>query len=301
MSRIDDLEAFVCILEEGGLTAAARRLRRSLQSVSRSLIALEHDLGTTLIQRTTRRSRATEAGLAFYRRVRPALSELNEARLELINRGAEPSGLLRIGAPVQFAPIHLVPIVAAFMDRYPEVTVELKLSDRFVDLTEEGLDLAVRIGSLPDSSLKARRLGELRRVTFGAPAYFAKHGRPAHPGDLEHHQCIVRSFGGESEKWPFRIDGKPRRVSVTGRFRADSTAAIYAAVEQGLGIGFTPLWQIRGLLDRGLAELILVPFETPGIPVHAVWVPGQLMPPTTRLFIDFLAAQLDCERLQNPT
>lgn len=297
MDRIEDLEAFLAVVDEGSLTAAARRLRRSLQSISRSLATLERGLGIELVQRTTRRSRATEAGLSFYRRVKPAVLELQEARLEATDRRAEPSGLLKIGAPVLFAPAHLVPLVAAFMKRYPQVEIELRLSDRFVDLAEEGLDLAVRIGDLPDSSLVAKRLGELRRVLFGAPSYFAEHGRPEHPGELAGHQCVVRSARDTDDKWPFRIDGALRTVRVAGRFRADNTAAIHAAVTQGLGIGFTPLWQIRDLVDRGLVELILEAFEPPTVPIRAVWLPSRVPPSRTRLFIDFVAAHLHCERL----
>jgi DNA-binding transcriptional LysR family regulator len=154
----------------------------------------------------------------------------------------------------------------------------------------------VRIGEMPDSDLRVRRLGELRRVTFGAPAYFAKHGRPRHPNDLAKHQCVVRAFDGNSEKWPFQIDGKLKTVKVSGRFRADNTAAIHSAVTLGLGIGFTPLWQIRDLLDRGAVELILVKFETPRVPIRAVWPATKIPLAKSQLFVDFLGAHLDCDR-----
>jgi DNA-binding transcriptional LysR family regulator len=297
MDRIDDLEAFLAVVDEGGLTAAGRRLGRSLQSISRSLATLEQSIGVELVQRTTRLSQPTEAGQAFYHRIKPALQELNEARLEAATRRSEPSGVLRIGASVLFGPAFLVPVIARFMERHPQIRVELKLSDRFVDLTDEGLDFAVRIGHLPDSSLKARRLGELRRVFFGSPEYFDKHGRPEHPHDLSRHQCVVRSSDQQGGAWPVLIDGKPGTVRVNGRFRADDTASTYAAVAQGLGIGFTPLWQIRDLVDRGVVELVLVPFEPPTVPIHAVWHGSKLTPAKTRLFIDFLAGELECDRL----
>lgn len=295
MDRLDDLAAFVAVVEAGGLSAAARDLRRSLQSVSRSLATLEQGLGVALVQRTTRRSTPTDAGLAFYQRVKPALSEIMEARAEAAERRAEPSGLLRISAPVLFTPTHLVPMVAGFMRRHPRIEVELKLSDRFVDLADGAVDLAVRIGDLPDSALKARRLGALRRVAFGAPAYFDRHGRPLHPDELAGHQCVVRTAEGEA--WPFRIGGRARTVRVNGRFRADNTAATYAAVAEGLGIGFTPLWQIRDLVDRGAVEPILTEYEVPKVPIHAVWPATRLPPAKTRLFVDFLAETLDLRRL----
>ncbi|MBO1908749.1 LysR family transcriptional regulator [Microvirga sp. 3-52] len=297
MDRIDDLEAFLAVVDEGSLTAAGHRLSRSLQSISRSLATLERSIGVELVQRTTRLSQPTETGRAFYERIKPVLQELNEARLEAANRRAEPSGLLRIGASVLFGPAYLVPVIARFMERHPQIRVELKLSDRFVDLADERLDLAVRIGHLPDSSFKARRLGTLRRVFFGAPGYFNKYGRPEHPHDLVRHQCVVRSSDRQDDAWPILIDGKPGTVRVNGRFRADDTATTYAAVSQGLGIGFTPLWQIRDLVDHGVVELVLVPFEPPTVPIHAVWHASKLTPAKSRLFIDYLAEQLECDRL----
>ena len=293
MPRIDDLEAFLAVVDGGGLTAAARHLRRSLQSVSRSLAALERSVGVELVRRTTRQSQPTEAGLAFYRRVRPALQEIADARLEAANRRAEPAGLLRISAPVLFAPPYIVPAVAAFMERYSQIEIELKLADRFVDLIAKDIDLAVRIGDLPDSPLKARRLGKLRRVVFGAPAYFARHGRPRRPDELTRHQCVVRTVDGNTDAWPFRVSGKRKTIRVSGRLRADNTAAVYAAVARGLGIGFTPLWQIRDLVDQGVVEPILVDFEPPPVPIHAVWPATKLPPAKVRLFTEFLASQFD--------
>lgn len=297
MQRFEDIEAFLAVVDHGGLTAAARHLNRSLQSVSRSLAALERDIGVELVRRTTRQSIPTEAGLAFHRRAKPALQEIADARLQAASQRTEPSGLLRISAPVLFAPPYLVPAVAAFMARYPRIDVELKLSDRFVDLITENIDLAVRIGDLPDSLLKARRLGKLRRVVFGAPAYFAQHGRPQRPEDLVRHQCVVRTFDGDTDAWPFRVGGKRKTVRVSGRLRADNTAAVYAAVARGLGIGFTPLWQIRDLVDQGVVEPILVAFEPPPVPIHAVWPATRLPSAKVRLFVDFLATQLDTKGL----
>lgn len=297
MDRLDDLEAFLAIVEHGGQTAAARHLRRSLQSVGRSLVALERSLGVELVQRTTRKSSPTEAGLAFYGRVRPAFAAITEARREAASLRAEPSGLLRVGAPVQFAPAYVVPAVCEFMERYPQVEVELKVSDRPVDLLDEGLDVAVRIRELGNSELRARRLGELRVVVFGAPGYFDRHGRPGHPDELAAHQCLLRLADGGAEAWPFRVGGRQRSVRVSGRFRTDSTAATHAAALRGLGIGFTPLWQIRGPVDQGALEVVLAEFECARLPIYAVRPPTRLPPAKTRLFTDLLAARLKRERL----
>lgn len=297
MDKVDDLEAFLAVVEAGGLSAAARRLRRSLQSVSRSLATLESGIGTELIRRTTRRSVPTETGLAFYRRIKPAVAEIAEARLEASTRNAEPSGLLRIGASALFATPHLLPVLAKFMEQHPRIEVELNLADRFVNLIDEGLDLVVRIGELPDSGLKARRLGELRRVTFGAPSYFARHGKPDHPAELTRHQCVVRSGNGTHETWSFLVQGQLKNVSVTGRFRANSRAATCEAVALGLGIGFAPLWQIRGLVDQGALDLILTEFEPPKVPINLVWHASKIPSARMRLFTDFLAAQARWDRL----
>lgn len=295
MGPTDDYAVFLSVYEQGSLTAAARHLGRSLQSVSRALMALERDVGVELIRRTTRQCAVTEAGSAFYQRVKPAFAEIQEAKLEAANRRVEPSGLLRIGASVQFAPAYLVPVVAAFARRHPKIEIELALSDSFVDLVDRNLDLALRIGQLPDSDLKARHLGALRRVVFGSPGYFRKHGRPKHPDDLTEHQCVLRNAGDSDSKWPFLVSGKPRSIKVGGRFRANSTAAVMSAVAEGLGIGFTPFWQVRTLIDAGTVEPVLVAYEAPTVPIHAVW-PGSRFPPAkTRQFIDFLAARLKKE------
>jgi DNA-binding transcriptional LysR family regulator len=297
MTRIDDLEAFVAIVEQGGQTAAARHVRRSLPSIARSLAALERGVGVELVRRNTRRSGPTEAGLAFFRRVKPALAEIEDARHEAADGRAEPSGLLRIGAPPAFGAAHVVPAARDFMQRYPRVEVELRTSDKPVDLFEQGLDLAVRIRELPDSSLRARRLGELRVVIFGAPAYFAAHGRPERPDDLARHRCVLRLTEEDAEAWPFRLGGRLRSVRVRGRFRTDSAPAIHAAVAQGLGLGRAPFWQIRDLVDQGVVEVVLEEYEATRLPIHAVWPSTKLPTAKARLFVDALTERLRSERL----
>ncbi|ADH89051.1 transcriptional regulator, LysR family [Ancylobacter novellus DSM 506] len=297
MDRLDDIEAFLAVAEKGSQTAAARHLRRSLQSINRSLAALERSVGVELVRRTTRHSHLTDAGRAFYERVKPALAEINDARLEAAKARGEPSGLLRIAAPVFFAPAYVVPAIAAFMERHPGVEIELKVSDRMVNLLEDGIDVAVRIREMADSSLMTRRLGELRVVAFGSPDYFARHGRPQHPDDLVRHECVLRHAEGRSDSWTFRVGGRRRAVRVQGRFGSDSAAATHAAVAAGLGIGLTPLWQIRGLVDAGAVEVILEDFEDARIPIHAVWPAGKIPLAKTRLFVDELAARLKRESL----
>jgi DNA-binding transcriptional LysR family regulator len=297
VDRIADFQAFVAIVDKGSLTAAAKQLGRSLQSISRSLATLEGDLGVELIARTTRRSAATEAGLAFYRRVGAALSEIEVAKLETSNRRSEPVGLLRITCSTVFAPLYVVPAVCAFLESHPKVDIDLDMSDGYVDLISQGFDLAIRIGELPDSSLKARRLADLRRVVFAAPDYFAKHGRPKVPGDLAGHQCLVRTSARDSDAWPFLVGGRLKAVKVAGRFRSSGALAVNEAAARGLGIANAPLWQVRALVDRGVVELVLTRFEPPRVPVHAVWPATRLLPAKTQLFLNYLAARLKAERL----
>ena len=297
MNRIEDYQALTAIVEKRSLTAAARHLGRSLQSVSRSLAALEQEVGVELIRRTTRRSNPTDAGLAFYRRLSAALSEIEAAKLETSNRRAEATGLLRISGSTSFAPLHIVPALPEFLARYPGVEIELELSDGFVDLVGEGIDLAIRIGDLPDSGLKARRLANSRRVVFAAPSYLAKHGRPRSPDDLKRHQCIVRTTTRFGNDWPFKVKGRMRTTKVAGRVRTSGAATANAAAVLGLGIAVGPLWQVRSLVDRGDVELLLTGFEPPPVPIHAVWPATKVLPARTQLFVEYLAVRLQKERL----
>jgi len=297
LSRISDLQAFVAVVEKASLTSAAHQLGRSLQSVSRSLVAIEQDVGGELVRRTTRRSNPTEAGLAYYQRLKTALEDIEEAKLEVSDRRLEPSGLLRISGPTGFAALHLVPATAAFLKIHPKLEVEVSTYDRYVDLVEDNLDLAIHIGPLPDSMAKARRLADLRRVFFAAPGYFAEYGRPKHPQDLSKHQCIVRTARVGADIWPFTVDGKVRTIKVSGRFRANGAGVINEAAIQGLGIAIAPLWQVRPMVDRGLVEVTLARFAPPPIPVHATWSATRVLPAKTRMFIDFLSRRLKAARL----
>ena len=295
MESLVNLESFARSAELGSFSAAARRLGLTPAAVSRNVAALEASLKLRLFHRSTRSLNLTEAGERFLLSIRDHLENLQSAIADVSQSDGEPAGTLKISMGPTFGIGYILPMLPEFMRRYPRIEVELKLSDRFVELTDGAIDLAVRIGDLPDSALKTRRLGALRRVAFGAPEYFDRHGRPQHPDELAGHQCVVRTAEGEA--WPFRVGGRTRTVRVSGRFRADNTAATYAAVAGGLGIGFTPLWQIRDLVDRGAVEPILTEYEVPKVPLHAVWPATRLPPAKTRLFVDFLAETLDLRRL----
>lgn len=295
MERLDDLEAFLAIIEKGSQAAASRHLRRPLQSLNRSLIALERAVGVELVKRTTRRSEPTEAGRVFYQRIKPAVAEILEARSEAASIRGEVSGLLKVGAPVVFASSYVAPIIGRFLKLYPNVEIELRASDEQVDLVAEGIDVAVRIGESVDESLVARRLHALRVVTFATPAYFAEHGRPEHPKDIGARHCILRA--GASDKWTFSIEGKVETVKVSGRFCTNSAAAIRAAASEGLGLARLPLWQVRDLVDEGKVAVVLSEFETEAMPIQLVWPPTKAPLERMRRFVDFLANGLQTDLL----
>jgi DNA-binding transcriptional LysR family regulator len=297
VERLDDLEAFLAIIEQGSQAAASRHLRRPLQSLNRSLIALERAVGVELVKRTTRRSEPTEPGRVFYERVKPAVAEIIAARNEAANARGGVSGRLKVGAPVLFASYYVAPIVSRFLMIYPNVEIELKASDEQVDLLAEGLDIAVRIGESADGSLIARRLHALRVVTFAAPAYLAERGRPKHPRDILTHACILRSAADAVDQWPFRIGSKQQAVTVNGRFRSNSAASIRAAAIEGLGLARLPLWQIREPVEQGVLEIVLSEFEGEDMPIQLVWLPTKAPMERTRRFVDFLANGLKADLL----
>ncbi len=297
MATLDQYRALVATIEAGSLTAAARRLGCSLQTVSRSLIGLEAELGVELVRRTTRRVQATATGLALAERMRAALRDIDEARSVAMRGATAIFGPFRIGGPVQFAPAYVVPAAAAFVERHPDVEVDLVLSNAVEDLIEGRLDMVVRIGDLPPSSLRARRLARLRRVVVASPRHLARHGRPTTPADLRRHPCVVRTFGPEGDLWPLTENGRLLKVPVAGRFRCNDSAGANAAIVEGLGVGLAPLWQVRAELDAGTLELVLPDHEPPPVPVHALWPGGGETPAATRAFVETLQRRLSGERI----
>jgi DNA-binding transcriptional LysR family regulator len=296
MNTIEEYQAFVAAIDHGSLTAAARQLGRSLQAVSRAVAQVERELGVELIRRTTRRLQPTEAGLRFHTRMRAALADIEAARVEAAEAASAISGPLRIGGPLVFAPVYLVPPLAAFLQRHPRVSVDLRLSNEFADLIDERLDLSVRVGDLEDSSLRMRRIATVRRVTFAAPSYLAERGRPLVPQDLMHHDCVVRTSARDAFHWTYERDGVQESVRVRGRLAVSSADACSEAVARGLGVGMAQTWQVRPLLDQGRVELILTEFEPPPVPVSVIWPTSSAMPARTRLLIDFLVARLSVEQ-----
>ena len=292
MASIGDYEVFLAVIDCGSLTAAARKLGRSLQATSRVLAALERELSVQLVARTTRKSAPTAVGLAFANRIRGALADIEFAREGLADANERVGGRIRVGASTLFGPRYVLPALAAAAERHASLQIELALTDQYADLISEGIDIAVRIGALPDSGLIARRIGALRRILCAAPGYLAKYGRPLRPADLTQHACILRLNTGASETWTLRDGGAPAPISVRGRFRSDNATARNEAAALGAGISLAPLWQVRPPLDEGRLDLILTEYEPQAIPLHLIWPVGPRLPRRTRVLADILTSRL---------
>ncbi len=295
MDRLRAMQVFVRIVESGSLTAAATALGVSAPSVVRSLAALERAVGVRLLNRTTRRSSLSDEGREYYERCRRVLAEVEAADAALSARRAEPRGRLRVTAPVMYGRMRVAPIVAEFAAKYPGVELELVLLDRVVDLVEEGIDAAIRISHLPESSLVALRVGETRRVLCAAPAYLKSAGTPKAPADLARHRCILFTGLTSSNEWSFAGE-PPARVPIRPALRTNQFDVAIDAVLQGLGCGQFLCYQVEALMKKGKLTRILGKFEPPPLPIHIVYPHARLMSPNVRAFVDIAAARLRARR-----
>lgn len=292
MDRIESMGLFVAIAEAGSLAAAARRLRLPVQSVSRKLQALEEHLGARLLTRTTRRLALTEEGRHYVEACRRILADVDAAERGVAGRHEEPRGALAVTAPVVFGRLHVLPALMAFLDAFRSVEARLVLVDRVVDLVEEGIDVAVRIGALPDSSLIALRVGVLRRVICASPAYLDARGVPARPEDLADHDCVTFSGIASTGRWNFRDEGRELSVPVRSRLIVTTAEAAVDAAVAGLGVVRLLSYQVAAAVAEGRLRLILQPFEPPEVPVHLVSLETRFAPARVRAFIDFAAPRL---------
>jgi DNA-binding transcriptional LysR family regulator len=295
-AKLNDYEAFIAIVDTGNLTRAAARLHRSLQSVSRSLSALEAQLGVVLIRRTTRTARPTEAGLAFHRRVSAAFREIAGAEAELSDTSETLSGTLCVAGSAFFVGHHIVPIIRDFSLQHPRVKFDLRISEEFAEPIRTGVDLMIRIGQLPHSPMKSRKLASLRRVAIASTSYLAQRGRPETPADLARHVCIIRTSAQDARAWTFHArDAIPHRVSVQGVFESDNAYVTMHAALAGMGIAVMPFYYVRQAIETGLAEVVLDDCTLAPTPAHAVWPSGSRTPSRVRRFVDVLAQRLKKE------
>jgi DNA-binding transcriptional LysR family regulator len=299
MSDYDDILTFTRVVELESYTKAARRLGISKSMVSRRVARLEAKLGTRLLVRSTRGLAPTEAGRLFAERAARALAELDEAQTAIAEGERDPSGALRIAAPLSFGIMHLGPALAEFAQQHPRIAIDVAFSDRFVDLVEDGFDAAVRIGILKDSSLVGRKLSPIRALIAASPDYLARHGRPATPRDLLRHRCLTYSGAGSEEQWRFRVRGRWQTIKPAGLFRADNGEALRDAAVAGLGITALPSFILSPALESGALEPILTDFAVPERGLY-VLRHGGAPPLRLRLLIDFLAARFGPEPYWDP-
>lgn len=290
MDRLDELAIFVAIIDSGSLAGAARRLRRSPPAVTRALAALEDRIGARLFERTTRRLSPTEAGRELAQRARMLLNDYDATMIGVSE--APVRGLIRVTAPVQFGRRHVAPIVSSFLDRFPETQIELVLNDRNLDLIEEGLDLAVRIGPLSDSALKVRRVGEVRRVVVASPGYLAKRGTPKTPAELNHHDTIFGTARAGAPEWRFGPSARGPVVRLSPRLLVNEIEAQLLAVRAGRGIARLLSYQVAEDLAAGTLVRLLPTYEPAPLPVQLVTLSGSHMAPKVRAFLDHAADEL---------
>jgi DNA-binding transcriptional LysR family regulator len=288
MDRIDAMQAFVAVADLQGFAPAARKLGLSPSGVTRLIAALEDRLGARLLQRTTRQVALTDVGARYLERVRRILADVEEAEGSAQAERTQPSGRLVVSAPIGFGRLHVSPVMSAYLTRYPEVSGELRLSDRIINLVEDGVDLAVRIGHLPDSSLVARHVGEMRRIVVASSGYLKRHGEPRTPQVIASHQTIQFGATAASPDWHFAEDGREIRVACTPRLTTNSADAAIQYAEQGGGLTRVLAYQAADAIRGGRLRIVLQKFEQPPLPIHIVYPTSRLLSAKVRTFIDLV-------------
>ncbi|EGG99275.1 Transcriptional regulator2C LysR family [gamma proteobacterium IMCC2047] len=290
MDRFHLMTVFVAVAETEGFAAGARRLNMSPPAVTRAIASLEAQLGVKLFNRTTRYVRTTEAGQRYLSDARRILADLDAADEAAAGINTEPRGHLTITAPAMFGRMHVMPGIIEYLERYPNTQVSAVFFDRVVNLLEEGIDVGIRIGELPDSSMRALRVGEVRIITCAAPEYLAKNGIPKHPDELSEHEVITSLAGNSSANWSFPSTKSSQRL--TSRLKVTTNDAVIAAAEQGLGIIRLLSYQVLPAVAEGKLQVILEDFEPTPQPVHIIHREGRFSSARVRAFIDLLAEQL---------
>lgn len=283
---LNELLVFARVVQAGSFTVAARALRMPKSTVSRKVSELEERVGAQLLQRTTRKLHLTEVGRAYYAHCERIVQEAEAAEQEVTRMQAGPHGLLRVTTPLSVS--FLAPLVAGFMERYPDVQVELLCTDRAVDLVEEGMDLAVRAGKLPDSSLMARRLGDIERVVVASPAYLEAKGAPRTPADLAKHDCLLFGTALEGHVWTLHAGGRSVEVKVSGRLVVNEPDMLHALTVSGSGVALMPGLHCVDDLDTGSLRRVLPDWSSAGAPVHAVYLPTRHHVPKVMAFVEHL-------------
>lgn len=292
MDRLQAMEVFVAVVDHGGFAAAARRLDLSAPVVTRAVAELEARLGVRLLTRTTRTVRVTEAGARYAEDCRRILADVVDSDAATSGSRTQIKGLLSVTAPAVFGNLHVTPIVADYLRRYPDVDAHCLFVDRVVNLVDEGLDVAVRIGELPDSSLQAVPVGQVRRMLVATPGYLATRGRPTTPAELAHHTLIQPTSVSPYPEWRFAHGGRPVVQRIRPRLRTTTNDAGRTAALTGLGIARLVSYQVADDLASGALEVLLPGYETPPLPVHVLHREGRHVTQKVRAFVDMAVETL---------
>ena len=300
MDRIEAMSTFLAAVEAGSLSAASRKLGVPLVTVSRKVSALEAHLRTKLINRTSRRITLTDAGRSYVAGCKRILDDLEEIERAAAGEYAAPRGDLVITAPIVFGRLHVLPVVAEFLKVYPDIDIRIVLADRVMNLHEDAVDIAVRIGELPDSSLIATRVGTIRQIVCGSPDYFAARGTPKSPDELRHHDCVTFDGLMSPTGWKFVIDGSPVTVTVHSRLIVNTAEGAVDAATASVGMTRVLAYQAADAMRSGRLALALEEFEPTPWPVNLVYAGQGLLPLKLRAFLDFAAPRLKAQLLDGP-
>lgn len=297
MDRIQAMRTFVAVVESGSLSTAATTLAVSLPTVSRVLTTLERELGVRLIIRTTRGLAETDGGRVFYQRCKHILQDLREADAAVQSHSKVPTGELRVTAPVTFGRYHVAPAMTEFLKMHPRLSAYVLLTDRCEPLSEQRLDVAIRVSTLHEPNMTAMRLGYIQRAVVGSARYFDEHPPPTHPQQLAAHECLHFTHFPRADEWTFQEKGRATVVRVRGRLRANNQEALLQAVLGGAGLAVLPMWLVKEPIAAGALRRVLTEFERPRTPVYAVLPARGPSPGKVRAFVDFLAARFETERV----
>ncbi|UVH52836.1 LysR family transcriptional regulator [Pseudomonas sp. CBSPBW29] len=301
MDRFQEMQIFLAVAEEQGFAAAARRLKISPPSVTRAIAAMEARIGTQLLSRTTRSLHLSEAGQRYLDDCRRILAELTEAEEAAAGSFSIPWGHLTVTAPVLFGELFVAPILGEYLDQFAQVSINALLVDRVVNMTDEGVDVAVRIGHLQETGQQAIKVGEVRRVVCAAPAYLERHGRPQHPGQLREAKIVTSSSSQLVSEWQFMEGGQPLNVAVEPRLVVTANNAAINLARLGWGVTRVLSYQVASDVRAGALEIILQDFEPPALPIHVVFQNSARVPAKVNTFVDFLVSRLGQDAALNPS
>lgn len=293
MDSLTDIAVFAQVVDSGSFTAAAERLSLSKSVVSKYVTRLEDHLGARLLNRTTRRLSLTEVGRVFYERSQRGLQEIEQAEAEVSRLQDKPRGTLRLNTPMSFGIMHIAPALPEFHRRYPEISIDMNLDDRQVDVIEEGFDLSIRISELPDSALVARRLAPCRHVIVASTEYLERNGIPSTPEDLVQHNIISYRYQESAREWHFRSsDNRTITVPISGNVQMNNSLALREALLGGMGVTRTPTFVVGGDIQSGLLQPVLTSYEILEVSIYIVYPQRRHLSPKVRAFVEFLAERI---------